>query len=390
MVIKRKCVVFVLTVASALLGSADMLGAAAAPAPALPRHRRTAVDRYNPFGSYYGPEQRSVHLQRAEEIGALVESLSDMQAALAALPPTANQQVRDSYGRVVAQLLQAVVDASEPETTQAKLGRAVFHGLAGDAAKFFAGEKVKTPWDGVKLGATVASAQAMSKVITNHVEKTTDRVVGGLWEWFVNFLFEYISLIKNDCFHNGYEAYSVVDLRGLSTMVKNTFDDMSTMLRDGMKDLLRGQDMTARVMAEQEAADVRTLGWRVLLSAYTRQLSRVEVILDRHVKHYDRDSQVVFYANEIKQCARDCIQIIAKARNIRELDELVDSNKNLLGAFKKNMLNLFDRLIELVEPTSKNAAGSAGLSRPRSGGAGRGYGLDDGDEDGMPHSFRGA
>ncbi len=170
-------------------------------------------------------------------------------------------------------------------------------------------------------------------------------------------------------------------------MVNKTFVDLNIMLRDGLKDMLRGQDMTLRLAEDQQDTSHKTLGWRMLVSAYTRQIDYIITLINLRIPYYKSENDpILFYAKEIIQCLEDVKQIITKVKNIRELDERLDSNKNLINAIKNNIQNLFDRLLDLIETKGYATASSSGSVKPRT----RANTARDADyDDDHPHPFHG-
>jgi hypothetical protein len=137
------------------------------------------------------------------------------------------------------------------------------------------------------------------------------------------------------------------------------------MLRDGLKDMLRGQDMTLRLAEDQQETNHRTLGWRMLAGAYIRQVDYIIGLIQTRLPYYDKYDQIIFFAEEIVRCLEDVKRILAEAKNIRELDERLDSNKNLINAMKANIANLFERLKSLVEPAEpKNNSYMSTATKP--------------------------
>jgi hypothetical protein len=331
------------------------------------------------YGAYGYGNKQSIGFQRAKE-RALIRGELDTVREYAAAPGRTPLEIERSE-REIAELNRLLDGLVKPDDLDAKIGKALLQGFAGQDAQLFTGEKIESAAAGLGLGLAVASAGAVSKVVGKHVENTTERVVGSAWEAFITKIVNVAQWFNNGLFHGGYEPYSSVTLRGLSTMVKNTFEDLSLMLKDGLQNVLRGQDMTLRPTEDQQQqAAARLKGWEVLCEAYTRQFDHIITILDSRIQHYDEQADITFYASEIKRCIADVKGLLTQVKNIRELDERLDSNKNLMNAFKRNILNLFDRLIELVEPAVQNATKPAAKQSQQSG-----YG----DRDVYPHGFAG-
>lgn len=342
----------------------------------------------NPWGGFYG-EHYSPGYQRAQEMKTYLDLAKQLKADLGALPNTPNTSAeRASLHVIITQLQDEMTYLSKPKTLSQSLGNAIFQGFAGKESGEFEDLKITDATDGLKLGLAVASAQAMSSVVKKYVESTTDRLIGGIWERLIDKILEGGQYINDGLFHGGCSALLPSEVRGLSTMTNKTFTDLTVMLRDGLKDLYRGSDMTVRLAEDQQDTSNRSIGWRILISAYTRQIDYIILLITDRLPYYEETHQVVFYGKEIIQCLTDVKLILADVKNVRELDERLDSNKNLINALKNNIHNLFERLIEFIEPKNYTSASSASQAKNSRGRMNVGRGDMD-DYDDHPHAFHG-
>jgi hypothetical protein len=352
-------------------------------------------DYYNYSRFYNKQSTRAMQLDELKRTNNQYEAFVQREAQLVA-HPVADPGVgsdRTAYDRynselvrtrtIISNLMESLDKLAKPETVSGKVGTAFLQGFAGKDAQLFVGERVDSAATGIGLGIAVSSAQAVSKIVSQHVETTTEKLLGGFWDTFVSKIIDCVEFFNNSLFHDGYEPYSVVTLRGLQTMVKDTFSNLNLMVKDSQS-FLRGEDMTLRPTENQQDPVVAKLkGWDELCEAHTRQFQRVIIILDSRIQHYDEESDVVWYANEIKRCIFSVRTILCQVQSLRELNERLESNKNLLPAFGKNIDNLFNRLIELISPEPKGQtsnptqAKQSQSSRPSYG-----------DDDGGLHSFR--
>jgi hypothetical protein len=338
----------------------------------------------NPWGGFYG-ERYSRGYQRAQEMEMYVDLSQKLKQKL---DTTADAAERASLMVIIQQLQTEMTLLSQPKTFSQSLGNAILQGFAGNDSGEFEDLKITNATDGLKLGLAVASAQAMSTVVKKYVESTTDRLIGGIWERLIDKILEGGQYINDGLFHGGCSALLPSEVRGLSTMTNKTFTDLNVMLRDGLKDLYRGSDMTVRLAEDQQDTSNRSLGWRILISAYTRQIDYIILLITDRLPYYEETHQVVFYGKEIIQCLTDVKLILADVKNVRELDERLDSNKNLINALKNNIQNLFERLIEFIEPKNYTSASSASQAKNSRGRMNVGRGDMD-DYDDHPHAFHG-
>lgn len=340
-----------------------------------------AGNSHNPWGF----QQQSPEQQKAEAMLTTADTIGKIRVQMAQLNTTRpdDELLRKKYELVLGQLISKLAD---PEKFEQKLGRAMVQGFAGTEAALYRDVQVENFWDGMWLGLGISSAQATSKVVGTHVGNTANLLIGGVWDTLINKLVEFSQLVRDGLFHGGHCPFKTVEVTGLATMVNTTFVNLNTMLRDGLKDMLRGQDMTLRLAEDQQETNHRTLGWRMLVGAYTRQIDYIIQLIQLRLPYYDKNSQIVFFAEEIVRCLEDVKRIIAEAKNVRELDERLDSNKNLINAMKANIANLFTGLKELVEPAAqKNTGYTAATKNSR---ASNGYGHEE-DDGHFPHQVRG-
>ncbi len=270
-----------------------------------------------------------------------------------------------------------------------KLGKVMLQGLAGKDGWLYRDTEVATALDGLKLGLAVSAAQATSNVVAKHVGTAADTLLGGFLDNLVIKIMQCWTLISDGLLHDGHRAFNSVEVKGLSIMVDRTFADLHTMVNNGLKDMFRGSDMTLRLAEDQQETNHRTLGWRMLVGAYIRQIDYIIKIIELRLPYYDENDQIVFYAEEIVRCLEDVKRIISDVKNIREFDERLDSNKSIVNAIKSNIANLFARVLELVGPAAHNQP-TYTPAKPSRGQGGYGYDHDERDNgSGFPHSHHG-
>ena len=153
------------------------------------------------------------------------------------------------------------------------------------------------------------------------------------------------------------------------------------LVRDGLKDMFRGSDMTLRLAEDQAINNHRTMGWRMLTGAYMRQIDHIIDFIQIHLQYYDENEPILFYAQEIVTCLEDVKRMFADVKNVRELDDRLDSNKNIINAVKFNLDNLFERLISFIdEPAQTSGSYTKGVTKTARTSA-------DSDHDQFPHPY---
>lgn len=148
---------------------------------------------------------------------------------------------------------------------------------------------------------------------------------------------------------------------------------------------MRGHDMTLRQF-EQKPADPDEQAaqgdqkeeainaWRILIAGYIRQFEYVAERMAWHSGYYDEKDMVVFYAQEVVRRLTELSIMLEKTQNLKDFDAMIDANKAFVPAMRKNITNLFSRLMELLKARATVTAAtssSSGLgdteSRSRSG-----------------------
>lgn len=262
--------------------------------------------------------------------------------------------------------------------------RAIIAGIAGQNARFLAGVNVDKWYEGLGYGVTFAIAQGAGNAIQNSVKSATGRIIGEPIEAAAGKVMEWLTALYYNLVHNGVRPYDTKKILGTSNLVNVTFEDLGAMLRDGFKDATRAADVTLRSLDDAKDTNKRQTGWSMLVGGYIRQFDIILGELDRNVEHYPKDSTVAIYVTEIKERIGEVQQLLAASKTLRELDDLIDANKGLITALRKNIKNLFDRLIEQIDPGKKVTMMST--AEPSRGY--KGYGKED--DDTYPHAYAGA
>jgi len=286
------------------------------------------------------------------------------------------------------------------QITDDKFGRAVASGLAGDDWKALEDERIENIWEGIQLGGALRVSRACSNVLSKKIEATAGRVLGGSWDFFINKLIDGFESLSELLLHGGKGPFEIRQVEGLALLVKNSFEDLERLLRDGLKDSLRGRDMTLRTQEDEGVVDAAVVkeqklnAWLFLIGGYNRQFEFLISYFEEHAEYYkDGDKIILFYEEEIKVRIRETIQLLSACKSLKDFDMVLDSNKSLVSALKKNILNLFDRLIELVKPQQDNFNQASGALAASKSSRSSGYrdrfmdGYDAMADDEYPHSL---
>jgi hypothetical protein len=290
-------------------------------------------------------------------------------------------------------------------------GTLIARGLAGsNNFDYLDGVKIDGPVDGFIQGLTVRTSEAFGKVMSRRIEGAFEDVLGGSFDFIMNYFMDLWRDTMDVFFHNSKEPFYDKTLKEWLELIKISLEDIERMMKDGLKESLRGYDMTKRKFGgnfagllddkeattpsadpdDKEKDDVLDLVWCDLISGYADQLERLCDEIDQRMGYYEDTSMEVFYAQQIKKRLQSFKNILLESKSLSDLDSKLHSNKSLIPAVRKNIENLFTRLMVMVQPRtySRISSGeSASTLFDRTGKkSASSYGLRSKD-DGFPHGF---
>lgn len=256
----------------------------------------------------------------------------------------------------------------------------IARGLAGEKNwEALEGADIKNIPEGIWNGMAIRSAQALGDVLSIRIKEALENVVGTACDGVIDSVVKVGNFVNNNLFHDGYKPFSLENVKTLRSFVRASFDDIDRLLRDGLRDSLRGYDMPPRPSGDQKQAgsqsptNTRPLDiltdtqvqqqeathtnpidpWRMLMAAYIEQFARFIAEINQCKGYYQEDQMIVFYAEQIQQQLENLGRLLAKAKTLPELDELFGSSKVLVGAIKQNVDRLFLGLEDLIRPRSQ-------------------------------------
>lgn len=290
-------------------------------------------------------------------------------------------------------------------------GTLIARGLAGNNNfDYLDGVKIDGPIDGFMQGLTVRTSDALGKVMGRRIEGAFEDVLGGSFDFIMNYFMDLWRDTMDVFFHNSKEPFEDKTLKEWLELIKISLEDIERMMKDGLKESLRGYDMTKRKFGgnfagllddkegatpsvasdDKEKDDVLDLVWCDLISGYADQLERLCDEIDQRMGYYEESSMEVFYAQQIKKRLQSFKNILLESKSLSDLDSKLHSNKSLIPAVRKNIENLFTRLMVKVQPRtySRISSGeSASTLFERNGKkSSSSYGVRSKD-DGFPHGF---
>lgn len=333
----------------------------------------------------YGPAQKmGRQMQHAIALGQMLGAITKLEKSFkGAVNAAAEQKKELAREKALENLYVGLEKMTSENEFSSKIGRVMANALSGGKID----ESVDGVIEGVQLGVAMRLAKACGDVFGKRVDIAMDYVLGGALDTIGSFAQTCGSLL----IHNSKEPFNIKELVGLRELLRNSFDDIETLLKDGLKDSLRGTDSALRQQGDQDVVP-ETPGinaWQILINGYIRQMDYCIGMVDEHSAYYSSSSlALLFYAGEFKQRIIDTQHLLKQGKTLKEFDASIESNKALIKALRKNTDNVLQRLIDQVDPRSvqgyKGSTGSTAASdvRARKGSHGD-------DDDNFPHSFRG-
>ena len=282
-----------------------------------------------------------------------------------------------------------------------EIGQSIYQALSGDR---YGGGPINGISEGLAKGLVSRIARDFGTVLSKNVGGALGQIFGRSFGFMVDKGFRSWEHLFNDIFHDGYECFKVDSLQAWQKLVIDVFKDIEKMIKEGLKDSLRGRDMMLRPFdspddeeeeeefdparkAEEKALRELLDPWRILVMFYASIFDRLIEEIDQRKLYYDKLEIEVFYAEQIKFLLSKFRKILDLSESLGDLESKLKSNKAILTAIQRGVNNVFVRLIEKVKPVDYS---SNGFSRYKSSNkkysSSSSYYNDD-DEDDSYHGF---
>lgn len=347
----------------------------------------------------YGKIQQNLTL--TEEIKKMEVDVAKLNAQWEALP---DARKKDSEDRE-AQSLKNDLDQAEDILAQTRrrkkmlfspnnAGKIIARGFAGKDDFDMLDDDITGVKDGLIQGLTISTSRAVAGVLEQRIKGSCEVVLGGAWDKMFGWLVDSWEAFCLLLFHEDKKPFQPEVLEGWLDFIESTLNDIERMVKDGLKDSLRGYDMTRRKFdldatddAENNAAtqEVQENVWIELVFGYADQFERIALEIATRREFYEEDSLESFYATQIIKRLLDFKELLVTSKSLNDLDAQLHSNKAIIAATKTNLKNLFKRLVVKVTPrTYSLKKGSDSLSelsfnrnKEGEGGYRRGRSMDD-------------
>jgi hypothetical protein len=260
------------------------------------------------------------------------------------------------------------------------IGTLIARGLAGSSWEFLDDVPVDGVGEGVVKGVAIRASRALGDVVGERITGALEATVGTTADVIIAYFVDTCEYAYRFLFHSSQEPFSTDKIALWQNQIREIFEDIEKLMKDGLKDSLRGHDMTLRqfdldektgkpLLDDQKGAsehdkdvereeDLSTLEFMQrsagadLVHWYVAQFERLIEDFDKCAGYYDKNSYEVFCAQQIKDRLLKFGTILLKTTSLKDLDSALDSNKAIIPAFRKCIDNLFKRLIDTLRPRS--------------------------------------
>lgn len=238
-------------------------------------------------------------------------------------------------------------------------------GIAGEDWEMLDGVKADGAMDGIGKGLAVRTARVFGNAVGEKLQDTMKAGIGGIWDWIIDRTKDGYRFI----FHDANKPFTRQEIEnGWRPLIISTLNDLSAMLRDGLRDISRSQtDMSLRQPAEPDSKDLKDAKdpaiikvdsliqqpmdsfWTVFINGYVEQFDYLAKLMEERKDYYDEDDIIVFYADQIKRRLLELKDLLLKAKSLKDLDAMLGSNKSLIVAERNNIDSLLVRLAACVD-----------------------------------------
>ncbi len=256
------------------------------------------------------------------------------------------------------------------ETSSSIEGEVLARGIAGKA---WSGGTVDSSIDGIKKGVYSLISHEFGKVLSDRIGRIFNETFGSTLDYLYHKTKGSFITLNNHLFHGGFEPFDQEELKEWQALIKEIFDDIERMVKDGLKNSLRGRDMALRQFdlggddndgefedgkAKEEVEEKDA--WFILILSYVAIFDKFVEQVDARNSHYVKSGKelsengdlVVFFADRIKKLLLDFKGLLVNSESISDLDAAIKSNKAIITAIKRNINSLFKQLITKVKPPS--------------------------------------
>ena len=301
--------------------------------------------------------------------------------------PNFDQVTHDRMIRTLVKQRDRLLGADTDSSAQ--IGNIVARGIGGKTWDSFGFQQADSFTDGLKKGLIIRATEALGEAVSSKIKATIELILGGTWDLMLLNTLDLWEDIYKVLFHGSKDPFKTKEINGWKKLISETMEQIEKNVKEGPKDSFRGHDMTLRSgfdIDEEEQVETSNSvsAWRMYIIGCAEQLDYFIYVLGSRKDYYKKDDIICFYAEQIQNRLSNYRDLMLKAGSVKEFDEVIESNKSLLPAMRKNIEQLFTRLAEEVEPRTLGFSASTDSMRRTSPAR-----VQSSSDDDMPNRFSG-
>lgn len=254
--------------------------------------------------------------------------------------------------------LAATLDRMATGTREMTPSQILFKGLAGE--DFYNVDDIDGVQDAFVKGSLCVVSREVSEFVRQKTRVIFQDKLGVLFDGAINGISDAFERCREFFFHDGFRPFEEEKLIAWQAFVKTLFDDIDKVVKDGLKDVGRAYDQTARTtnidgdgmgddtgVIGQEPAPVKI--WSDLFQGYVMQYTFFIMALEDRKGYYEQDSFEIFFATQIQERMRQFCQVLLRVQTVTDMDNYLGVNKAIISAYRTNIDNLFTQLQQQIK-----------------------------------------
>lgn len=245
-------------------------------------------------------------------------------------------------------------------------------GIAGSDANVLEGCDIEGWTDAMSKGLLILGTKKLSDVLGRRMENALDQTVGTMLDISFHKFIDICSNINNAILHNGRTPLTQQEIENYKKLIAKILMDVDKMLKDGLKDILRGNDFTARpatvaalnedkenqdqIVPDKETAP-KDIIWKTLMLCYAQQFEKIIQVLEKRKQYYtDTTLCIHTYIDGINSLLGVIKDVLKSSNTLKDFDAALGSSKSTLIGCRNHIEELFNRLFDDEEIKPQNSS----------------------------------
>lgn len=304
-----------------------------------------APTRYDGWGRFGGYDRRLMKLEGMRQKNAAILECQRERARIAQADPAYLQNQR--YKDLTAEL-ELLTKKDNP------VGAVIARGLAGADWEALEDITISSPAEGFWQGVTIRTSRALGDIVAKKVESTVDRILGSAWDAALDKITEYARDASSLLLHNSKDPFTPEELKIWSEIIGSCLDGFAKLIRGRVEFESRSKDMNSRAFdsEDQSAVNQDQVICDRLLCHYAAQCDYYAQMIEKRKGYYKEDAEIVFIADQLKDWLTEFKTIVLSIKSLKEVAAKFGPNNNMITETGNNIKKLFDKLVQLVTPTT--------------------------------------